>query len=301
MKNSVTRKLTEIGKACWEIHVFEVIVNAIIIFLALFIVLELLEVPAYYSLALSVLYLIAHALYRVHNRQVIGIVVKEYPSLDERLQTAYDNRGRTNIIIKDLTSDVGKRIDKIRYSSFLATKRFVVKSFIIVFLTFTIVGMDILAFEGFILGLELDGNIWDSIKERIPTITNGDKWGTEGFDVGNYSTGEEEEEVGGEGGGQEPGMNEGPQTDKGGGAGASPDPEIFGEPSSAKISGQDIKMEMHPEYGGRIDIKESTFKKVDKEFPQVEGKGYETPEQEPVEYRELIRTYFESLQKVLEK
>jgi hypothetical protein len=112
----------------------------------------------------------------------------------------------------------------------------------------------------------------------------------------------DEEKLGGESGGEMPGFSEGPIPGFGGGVGEDSNPDIYGEASSAKIAGKDIYMEVHPEYGGEIEIKNVEQKKIGGEFTgDLRGKSAEIPEQDPVEYRELIKKYFQSLQNILEE
>lgn len=54
-------------------------------------------------------------------------------------------------------------------------------------------------------------------------------------------------------------------------------------------------MEMHPEYGGEIEIKEERIKSPSEEFSLEEAKGARGPQKDPVKYKEIIKRYFEKL------
>ena len=97
-------------------------------------------------------------------------------------------------------------------------------------------------------------------------------------------------------GGSVPGFNEGPLEGSGGGAGEEDNKDIYGAPSSARLEGRDVKMEVHPEYGGEVEIRDVEEQAASKSFKmpeEIQSAG--TPEQEPVEYEEIIKKYFEKL------
>ncbi len=304
MKDPIVSRLSEVKKLSWEIHAFCVILNTIIVFLVFAIILRFFGIPSIIAICPAIIYLMINIIYKVYRTNVIKSVVSKYPSLDERLQTAYDNRKVKNIIVESLLKDVSKRMDKIRYSSFLNAREVMSRTILTVILVFVFLSINFINIED--LGFNFQGFIDKDLLEQIEDFT--------GFDIVHDEfqpeEGErfesknkiEEERLGGESGGELPGVNEGPIPGFGGGIGEELNPDIYGEPSSAKIAGKDIDMEMHPEYGGGIEIRDVEEERVRGEFSgNLKGKSAEIPEQDPVEYRELIRKYFQSLQNILEE
>ncbi|MCG2782806.1 MAG: hypothetical protein L6243_04380, partial [Candidatus Altiarchaeales archaeon] len=112
----------------------------------------------------------------------------------------------------------------------------------------------------------------------------------------NYSNEEEQERLGGKAGGQQPGINEGPTPGQGGGTGYTGEQDIFGDPSSAKIGGENVNIEIHPEYGGEIEIKDVGEDSLESdEFSLSSVQGSKAPEEEPLKYEQIIKNYFEKL------
>jgi len=304
MKDPIVSRLSEVKKLSWEIHAFCVILNTIIVFLVFAIILRFFGIPSIIAVCPAIIYLMINIIYRVHRANVIKSIVIKYPSLNERLQTAYDNRNVRNIIVESLVKDVSKRMDKIWYSSFLDTKEVMSRTILTVILVFIFLSINFINIED--LGFNFQGLIGRDFLDQIEDFTGFDivhdefQWEEEEkFESKNKV---EEDKLGGESGGELPGVSEGPIPGFGGGVGEEPNLNIYGEASSAKIAGKDIDMEVHPEYGGEIEIKDVEEEKIRGEFSgNLKGKSAEIPEQDPVEYREIIRKYFQSLQNILEE
>ncbi|RLI89300.1 MAG: hypothetical protein DRO62_01850 [Candidatus Altiarchaeales archaeon] len=305
MNDPIVSRLNEVKKLSWKIHAFCVILNTIIVFLAFAIILRFFGIPAIIAACPAIVYLMINVIYRIHRTNVIKSIVIRYPSLNERLQTAYDNRNARNIIVESLIKDVSRRMDKIWYSSFLDTKEVMSRTILTVILVFIFLSINFINIED--LGFNFQGLIGRDFLDQIENLTgfdivhdNGFQWEKEEkFESKNRV---DEDKLGGKSGGELPGINEGPIPGFGGGAGEKSNPDIYGKASSAKIAGRDIDMEVHPEYGGEIEIKDVEEEEIRGQFSRnLKGKSAEIPEQDPVWARELIREYFQSLQNILEE
>ncbi len=305
MNDPIVSRLNEVKKLSWKIHAFCVILNTIIVFLAFAIILRFFGIPAIIAACPAIVYLMINVIYRIHRTNVIKSIVIRYPSLNERLQTAYDNRNARNIIVESLIKDVSRRMDKIWYSSFLDTKEVMSRTILTVILVFIFLSINFINIED--LGFNFQGLIGRDFLDQIENLTgfdivhdNGFQWEKEEkFESKNRV---DEDKLGGKSGGELPGINEGPIPGFGGGAGEESNPDIYGKASSAKIAGRDIDMEVHPEYGGEIEIKDVEEEEIRGQFSRnLKGKSAEIPEQDPVWARELIREYFQSLQNILEE
>jgi hypothetical protein len=303
MKDPIISRLSEVKKLSWKLSVFCVILNALVIFLVFAIVLRLFGIHAIIAVCPTIVYLMITVIYTVYKTNVIKSVISRHPSLNERLQTAYDNRNVKNIIVESLIKDVSRGMDMIQYSSFLNARGVMSRTILTVILVFVFLSINLVNVDD--IGFNFRGFIGNEFIDQIEDFTGFRIFQNEfqpdedeRFESKNKI---EEDKLGGESGGELPGFNEGPIPGLGGGTGEESNPDIYGEPSSANIAGRNIDMEMHPEYGGEIEIKDVEEERRGGEFSgDLKGKSAEIPEQDPVEYRELIRKYFQSLQNVLE-
>jgi len=294
MKNEAVKKLTEVDRVVTNLIIFNLVMDSIIVFLGFVILSSFLRFDIKFAVIPAVLYLPLALLWKKMRMSTINLVTERYPSLDERLQTAYDNRDRTNFIIRRLNNDVSKRMDEICSSSFMDTKKLMVKSLMAVFLAFVFLSINFINFSQFApIGSDFLGDIGDSLGIKIGT-SSGSEPGA--WESGNYSNEEEKERVGGKAGGQLPGISEGPIAGRGGGTGYTEESDIFGEPSSAKIEGENINIEIHPEYGGEIEIKDVGERGMEtEEFSISDIKGSKAPGEEPRKYEQIIKNYFDKL------
>lgn len=305
MKDPITLNLGEVKKLYGKIHAFYVILNTIMVFLIVAIIFRFFTIPIIIAVCPAIIYMIVDFIYRIHQTNVIKSLVTKYPSLDERLQTAYENRWVSNIIVESLLKDVCRGMDKVRSSSFLDMRGLMSRTVLSVILVFILLSINFINIED--LGFNFRGLVGGDLLDKIEDLTGLDIVKDDEFQADNEEKFEskhkvEEDKVGGESGGELPGINEGPIPGLGGGVGEESNPNIYGEPSSAKISGKNIDMEVHPEYGGEIEIKNVEQKRGEGEFSDnLKGKSAEIPEQDPVEYRELIKRYFQSLQNTLKE
>ncbi|HIE34192.1 MAG TPA: hypothetical protein EYP86_03535 [Candidatus Altiarchaeales archaeon] len=307
----IISNIDEVAEFSIKLQIFEIIINTVLISLTLAIIFRIFAFYALLAIFFGILYFILaiiHLLIRSgkFRFEALYSIVDRYPSLDERLQTAYDNRKVRNIILDSLRSEVSSGLEKMRYSSFLETGPIVTKILVSIVLIFTLLSINFINFEG----IDMNPIPFIGDNEIIQQIANSVGLGTNPDKAFNPESGENftsrekvnEDLIGGGSGGKLPGINEGPLPGEGGGVGSEENPNIFGDPSSAKIYGENLDMEMHPEYGGEIEIKNIGRRDLTQRFSdRLRGKSADIPEQEPVKYEKMIRKYFLSLQDILKE
>lgn len=293
----ITPRLREVRWLISKLKFFTIAVDSIIVFILSSILLLFLGFELILALLPSLIYFILRLILMIRDRTVMEKIICRHPFLGERLQTAYDNRERSNLIVNRLLSGVSHQMDNIPCSSFVELKGLFLKVFVIIFLLFTLLTINFFHLKE--LGLDFQKDLMGFIDTPLVTSTGNNKGflGNAGeWEKDKERLEEEEDKIGGESGGKIPGFGEGPIPGSGGGAGETTSGDIYGAPSSARIEGQDLEMEVHPEYGGEIEIKD-VGREVDAEgfkLPE-EIKAASTPEQEPVKYEAVIRKYFEKL------
>ena len=195
------------------------------------------------------------------------------PVLEERLRTAYDNREKDNIITRGLVREVSYDLNDVSGDAFINMKRvntYVAVSIIVVFILL------FLLFAGF-GGLGLGG---------LFGAGGGGRGGTQGEGSGTGGGGGGMADVGDMESSQETSIGQGPPEN------------IYGDQSIAQIEGQDMELEMHPEYGeyGDFDMRgdEGGADEIRKGFVQATAAESYT-ENIPVELESVVRKYFERL------
>lgn len=308
-KDPIDKRLTEVNKLVWRIMIVNATLGSIIIFLLSAVLFRMFNItftpgyPVYAAIPATIYFIASIAQGSMHRDRmkeqikILRIIGIKCPSLDEKLQTAYDNREKSNLIVRNLISNVTHGMDCIRCSSFMEGRKICLRVIVVISLSFALLSVTFINLG--VSAIHFDGNdLMTQVNEAMYSISGSGHFpGGEGRDweKGNLSSLEEDERVGEEGGGEEPGFNEGPLPDSGGGAGDAPDSDIWDVPTSAKISGTDINMEMHPEYGGEIEIRDVDGERGTSEFGMSSIESAGIPEREPVEYEEIIKKYFEKL------
>lgn len=295
-----TKNFLEINKELRKLKVFNLVLNSLVIFLVSAVILKFLNFSAILGIFPAIFYFVQRFTHRITDKKTLENIAEKYPSLEEKLKTAYDNKeSMKNLLVRKLLQETSEDLDNIEESKFLDNREIAKKFLFVILLTFILLSITIISFGIHKLGYDpydILGSIDSMRKGIIPgKITPGGESTSEEWEKGNYSNEKEKERLGGEGGGKIPGFSKGPIPGIGGGAGTVPDEEIFGEARSAKISGEEIAMRVHPEYGGEIEIKEEGRKGKIEKFSIEEAKGAEIPSSEPLEYEEIIKRYFEKL------
>jgi len=127
-------RINELKNALISFRVVETTLDAIIIFLSLFIVLSYAGISSMWALFLPpVLFFFIALKYRT-DANMIKLIEKRYPSLRERLGALYDSRDEKNIVIDDLAASVNSDMGSVKYSSFISTSRLGIRTAVILLL-----------------------------------------------------------------------------------------------------------------------------------------------------------------------
>jgi hypothetical protein len=269
------RKLNEVLGLIWDIKIFDYAVVFIMCLLISVLVLFVLGISIYYSFIPSAVIVAGIYIVKGRNEDHIQIMEGGNPALKERLETAYDNRKREdNFIVRELMREVTADLNNIHSDAFLDIKRvnsYVAVSVIVVFILLSLL---FLGFEG--VGLP---GLFGSFG---------------GGDGGNSGTGSGS---GGGGGGAEDAGDVETAQDKSIGKG--PPQDIYADRSIAKIEGQELEMEIHPEYGEQEGVDQtasSRGKAEDIAEGFVQATAAESYDEDiPVELESVVRKYFEKL------
>lgn len=304
------RKIKDTRREHWKIRLFIALINAVIVFLLSALILSFMKTDMLIALAPALIYLVYEFFISSaeSERVLVERISLNNPEIREQIKTAYDNRrdkGR-NIVLLSLSREVSKMIDKTGVSSLMDSNELVFKTVSAVFLSFILLTVNVMGFDVSFMSSLLDN-------EEINHLIGGIEDST-GFDLreGLSSTGEKKEyaaddrfedsverpDIGSSHGGVTSGFDEGEIPDSGGGAGSTADEDIFGDPSTASIEGRNVDMKLHPEYGGNIELRDVNDEAEGWEIPEktLEGEASGMPDQDPIEYKEFIKRYFEAIQ-----
>ena len=305
MKDPINSRVTDARFEIIKIRTFSVILEAIIIFtlcaLALSLTVSLTGMTIWLAFMPAFAYFMLKFAVIIRDRRTISSIVLKYPALDERLQTAYDNRKEHNVLVERLILDVSKRLDDLHSSAFMSGKGVFMRVFVIVILLFSLLSVHLVEIQ------EAGLHFTTDLQKTINVFTNGGDDGTgqdhmssgkdKPYNQSQYGNKKETEKVGGGPGGKAPGFSEGPLAGQGGGTGESDTQNLYGAPTSARIEGQNVKMEVHPEYGGEVDIEDQSKPSDTRPFSGVDNPDSAASDrsQDPVEYEEVIKAYFDKL------
>ena len=240
---------------------FEVMIDAIVVFLLFYLVLMLFSYQEWLAFfpAAFILFL---SLYSRTTRPKAGVIEQKYPQLNEKLRTAIDYRDKENEIVDDLHSEVMADMRQVRVSSFLNKKKTSYKVLLSVLLCFAIV---LLAY--FNIGF----TPMDLIKKADISY------------------------IVGPGGGK--GAGEGDMISAGIGEG---DEDIYGESSVAGLGDEELNLqitEVGYEVGKVRDITDADRREFEEEFPdEVFAESAATYRDDiPKEDLELVKNYFKNV------
>jgi hypothetical protein len=284
-----------------NLKIFIAFMDAMIMFALFAIVLSVFGLNLWIGLGPAILYFIYKVVRAFIDQGVIGKITKKNPSLNQSLQAAYENRDESNVIAEHLIKEVSRRLDELHASTFLEKRDVVFRVFLIVFLFFGIVAVNSFYMQDAILKIRTGilTNVLDFYNlftggsgDSSMKMAGGDNW-----ESSDYQNKQEKDKIGMSQGGKTPGYNEGPLPGEGGGVGTKGNKNIYGAPTTAKIEGQNVDMEVHPEYGGQINIEDTAEKEQANNNFQVPDavEAARNPEQEPVEYADMIKAYFQKL------
>jgi hypothetical protein len=122
MKDPINSRVSDARFEIVKIRMFSVSMEAIIIFTLCAIILSLLGTNVMLGIMPAFAYFTLKLAFILRDRRTISSIVLKYPALDERLQTAYDNRKESNVLVERLILDVSKRLDELHSSAFMSGK-----------------------------------------------------------------------------------------------------------------------------------------------------------------------------------
>jgi len=203
--------------------------------------------------------------YRADKKDAISLVEGKYPTLRERLRTAYDNRELDNIIVRDLVGSVILDSKSVKSSAFLNRKKLAKNFFMIVCAVALLVYVAETGYQSGYSPTDLDGVI-----EDIPFISGSD---SDLFSLENGGGTSDEKESG---------------------------EDLFGEPAVIVVEGTEVDLKIPPGAGQGFTVKEEGEER-DEEFIQSAAYDPEAIASQayydnlPEGYRSIIQSYFEEL------
>lgn len=301
MKEELVKKIGEAGRTIWQIRLFELLVDSIVVFLACALVLTIIGSNILYGVIPALVYLLAALFRGAMESDTIGAMEDRHHELRERLKTAYQNRGKSNVIVEDLLSDVSEEIDHVETAAFFDSPRVSWKVTAAILLVFLMLFVTVIDLRGLLSNAfnldDLARQLKDAMKEHgieYEKITGGE----ERWEESNLTTEKEREKMGAEPGGERPGFNMGPVPGGGGGVGSDDPKDIYGKASSAVIEGEKVELQLRPDYGGDTEIKDDSRNAVSRIVEKPGSvESAEACEECAVgpEYEDLVRRYFEKI------
>ena len=262
MIKAFANAIREIRTTLTNLLLFDIAMNAVIIFLTVYLLLFVFEYEPFFAIIPAVLYFIVWA-YQESKISEMREVEKAHDPLKEKLRTAVDNRNVENPIVIELQEEVLSELKHVRLSSFVKTKPLSYKILAVIVLCFVI-----LLFAQ--LGLTFDGSklIDDAFK---------------GYALGGKGAG-----------------NETPEDYITAGSGGD-EVDIYGEKSVAKLGNEEINLEIKP-VSSEINVRDVTDiqeKEFDEEYPSevfIEGGDLCGDSCKIAEgYNDIVKNYYKNL------
>lgn len=257
-----------------KISLFEISLPSIVAFLAFALILIVFKIEFYYS-TLPTALVVVFLLIRKSRENPLRSLEWTNPNLRERLRTAYDNRNKDNFIVRDLMRDMSKELLNMNTDRLLNFQRTTVYISITVALVFILL---VLTFTGF---------------EGISPLLGGPS-----SSAGGGGGGSSTDSSGGGGGGSDDSSSQ--ETSPESGAGGGEATNIYSDRSIARIEGEELELELHPEYGGENEIGgeetrgQEEVNEIRNTFVQSTAAESYT-ENIPTRLEEIVRNYFQRL------
>lgn len=296
----VRRSLRDVKISHISLHFYQFLFDCIICLIGALIVTRILSLPIFYTVIPFLAFFVIATLVEFHEWNIVKVIMKAYSHLDEKLQTALEVQPG-NPIAEDLMYDVSREIDDISDTTFVKPKSLAKRVMAIFTLSFLLLTLGYLGyFYGTIekiiedntgKGIGSVGGIGGSIADGFQSLMGNQ------FENSSHANKEEQDRLGAKAGGETPGISEGPLPGEGGGTGVEGNYDIYGDASSAGIDGTDIDLELRPEYGGSIEIRETGESQVPDYYLPGDAQAAEACRDCQVgpEHEELVRNYFQKL------
>ena len=127
-------RVNELKKVSYQFKVIETVLDLIITMLSGFLIFTYMGISPGWAIIPPLIYLFIILKKNKFKNDIIFRIEERYPNMRERLRTIYDNKEQENIVIKDLASSILADMEKVKYSSFIDTRRLGLRAAIILLL-----------------------------------------------------------------------------------------------------------------------------------------------------------------------
>ncbi|MEM2934080.1 MAG: hypothetical protein QXQ02_02250 [Halobacteria archaeon] len=263
-------KVKRLKRAFKGFKVYEATLDAFLIFMILYIIFLFLKIDTRFAAGFAIAYF-TYRLIKYFKFNIISEVVRRYPKLNERLQTAYDNIGVESLIARDLSQQVSRDMDEIKYSSFFPARNISKKVLAIVCMAFIMISLTF---------ANVDQYVEESIGKILPpSPSNGGSQVNQADKQINKTRGNRTRIA-------VPGEDTG-------------ESNIWGEASIAKIEGENIDFKIYRGVSSELGLRRAETELPEygtsEQFPvsAIASSGYE--ENLPQVHEEVIKNYFTNL------
>lgn len=260
------KRLNELKWVLRKIRIFEVLLDSMLLLIFSSLLLFAMNLPVLYAFAPPFGYLLMQVAKR---RDLFKSIESKREELRERLECAYDNSKKDNIVVRSLSEDVAALLRKTRHSFFIDERKIVIKVVAMVLFVFGFVFITFMNIKPL--------NVPDLAEEAAKQIAQRETTSAKpaGGILGAF-------EIGAPNQTQEAAR------------------ELFGAPSVAKIEGEKITMELYLG-GGELNVRETKAEQreflASPAFP-AEATAAETyAENVPEKHEKVVRQYFEQVAK----
>ena len=262
-------KMKKVQGAIRRFKLFYILLDFLLVLLVFSLIFLLINIPVYYAVVFST----GSAIWKASKRRIniFNAIEEKYDYFKERLKAAYDNREKSNVILKYLSEEISQKFDQVRYSSFLDSKKITSKvtaSMLLVIIFLFLTFFNIRAFDA----PGIFSSILKKPLEEFPETPTDEV----GYGVGKDTLKKEK-----------------------GVAGSDVFEDIYGQTSIAKIEGEKISLELHVAAGEMklrdIKEKEDAFSVTQPTFPITPAIAESYTENIPEKYEEVVKKYFEKL------
>ncbi len=273
--SEVYSKIKGIIKTLKLFKLYEAILDSIILFMVIYIIFLFLKINGLFALVFALAFFV-YKLIVYFKFDIMKEVVSRYPKLNERLQTAYDNRDAKGIIVADLSQRVSKDMDEIKFSSFFPTKNISKKVLTIVVLSFVMISLTFANVQKYVdISIEKilspsQGNNASSQPNQTDKLTNKTPKNRTRLGYSGEDTGES---------------------------------NIMGDPSLANIEGENIDFKIYRGISSELGIRRATQTELPEfgtsaQFPVDAVASSENVDNIPLVYQGIIKNYFTNLAKL---
>lgn len=160
--------IREIRVTLRQLTLFDAAINALIVYLVLYLFSSLFEGDQKYAFYVGVVVFLV-SLFLSYRQNAISKVGRKYPVLEDELKAAIDNAYKKNPVIDELKQDVTKDVGIVKTSSFVSEKKIYGKALAILVISFLILFLAPVSFGPFSLNRFAKGIadklLYDEIKE----------------------------------------------------------------------------------------------------------------------------------------